>query len=143
MLAGSKPRIIVAREMQLFVLVCLYGCVDGQWVQGIHSGVRDCADDPGWADDVPVCSVGFAVCEEFVFLWVVEVWLDGAARIRLDERRSCWALVDLGFVRMTYTQCCASVGLHCSSLLLSAAGNVSVGCSLMVTHRANFPGEPL
>ena len=77
MLASAKPCIIVAREMQLFVLVCLYGRVDGQWMQSIHGGVRDCADDPGWADDVPVCSVGLAVCEEFVLLWVVKVGLDG------------------------------------------------------------------
>lgn len=33
--------------------------------------------------------------------------------------------------------------LRCNSLLLSAAGNVSVGCSLMAMHRADFPGEPL
>jgi len=98
-LTNAQPRIVVARVVQLFVLVCLYGCVDGQWMQGVHRGVGDCADNPRWADDVPVCFwVGFAVCEELVFLGVVEVGLEGVARVGLDEWRPCWALVDLGSV---------------------------------------------
>jgi hypothetical protein len=83
--------------MQFLILVCLHGCIDGQRVQGIHRSVGDCAYDPGWTDDVPVCPwVCLAVCEEFVLLRVVEVGLDRVARIRLDVRSSCWALVDLG-----------------------------------------------
>jgi hypothetical protein len=45
-------------------------------------GAGDGADDPGGADDVPGCfGVGFAEGEEFVFLWVVEVWFEGVAGI--------------------------------------------------------------
>lgn len=53
--------------MQWFVLVRLDGGVDGEWVQSVHCGVVDCADDPGWHDDVPGCVVCFAVLPEDVF----------------------------------------------------------------------------
>jgi len=81
-LADAKPGVVVTGEVHLLAFVGLHCCVDGQWLKGVDLGGRDCANDPGWTDDVPVCFwVFFAECKEFVFLRIVEVWFEGIARV--------------------------------------------------------------
>lgn len=73
----------VAREDKRQVAVGLDGGVDGERIEEVHGGVLDGAEDEGGADDGPVRGRLGAVRGEDVFLRVVEVGLEGDARVGL------------------------------------------------------------
>ena len=61
------PSLNISRIVQGFVLVCLHSSVHSEGVQSVHCCVVDCTNDPGWADNVPSCVVGFAVLPQDFF----------------------------------------------------------------------------
>ena len=70
------PRDVVSREDQRLLHVRLHCGVHAQGVYHVHGGIFYCAQDEGWADDVPLCGVLPAPLEKHVLLEVVEVGLD-------------------------------------------------------------------
>ena len=66
----------------------------GKRVQSVHRGIVDGTDDPCRADDIPRGARVLAVLVQEVFLRIVEVGLDGHARVRLRKRCACDAKMD-------------------------------------------------